>query len=151
MTKLMCGSFVFFLLILSGCASERTLHSERMLLPEPDAGKAVIYIFRTDVTPDTGFYAPNVRVNGQSLGSLQRRGYFRVEVAPGAARVALFPVDRGDENTNWPATRSSVVDLVVTADSTYFVELSMNATMYKFKPVTRNRADQGMSGLHLLN
>ncbi|MBU0620762.1 MAG: DUF2846 domain-containing protein [Gammaproteobacteria bacterium] len=145
MSKLMRGFCVFFLLILSGCASEQSL------ITEPDSGKAVIYIYRTDVTADTDFLAPNVRVNGKSLGSLLRRGYLRIELAPGAAQIALFPVDRGDENTNWPATRNAVVNLVVTADSTYFVELSLNTTLYKFSPATRERAEQAMNELHLLN
>jgi hypothetical protein len=146
--KLMRSFFVLFLILLSGCAADPARIPD---LSGPSAGKAVIYIYRTDASADTDAYAPNVRVNNRSIGSLLRRGYFRVEVDPGTTQVALHAVDRGDENTYWPASRSAIVDLAATAGSTYFVELSLNTMIFKFGPATRERALEGMSALYLLN
>jgi hypothetical protein len=147
MMKLMRNLFVFVLALLSGCADDPVRMTD---LSGPGAGKAVIYIFRTDASADTDRVAPNVRVNDRSLGSLLRRGYFRIEVDPGAIQVALHPVDRGDERTYWPASRSAIVNLSTTAGGTYFVELSLNAAMYQFKPTTRERALEAIPALYLL-
>jgi hypothetical protein len=72
-------------------------------------------------------------------------------VEPGAATVALYPIDRVDENTYWPTTHISAVSLTATPGSTYFVELSLNTTLFKFGQTPRERALEGMSGLHLLH
>ena len=142
-------SFVVLLaILLSGCAANPAHAPD---LSGPDAGKAVIYIFRTDASTDTGYIAPNVRVNNRSIGSLLRRGYFRVEVDPGATQLALHAVDQGDENTYWPASRSAIVKLEATAGSTYFVELSLNSIVFDFLPASRKRALEVMPGLILLN
>ena len=148
MMKLMRSLFVLLLILLSGCAAD----PERITdLSGPSAGKAVIYVYRTDASADTDRFAPNVRVNDRSLGSLLRRGYFRIEVDPGATQVALHAVDRGDENTYWPASRSATVKLAVTAGSAYFVELSLNTVIFKFSPTTREKALEEMAALYLLN
>lgn len=143
--KLTRNFFVLFLILLSGCAS-RPAHIE-----PPSLGKAVIYIYRVDATPDTDALAPNVRINNRSLGSLLRRGYLRVEVDPGTTKVALHPVDRGDENTYWPASRSAYVNLEAASGSVYFVELSLNMMIFKFAQAPRDRALEEMSSLHLSN
>ena len=142
--KKMRGLFSLLLILLSGCAAAPTRVPD---LSGPGAEKAVIYIYRTDSSPDTEPFAPNVRVNDKGLGSLLRRGYFRIEVDPGVVQVGLYPVDRGDENTNWPASRSAIVKLSATAGSTYFVELSLNTMMFKFWPTTRDRALEAMPAL----
>jgi Protein of unknown function (DUF2846) len=146
--KLKHSLFVLLVVLLSGCADNPARVPD---LSGPSPGKAVIYIYRTDVSPDTDRFAPNVRVNNRSLGSLLRRGYFRIEVDPGDVRVALYPVDPGDENTYWPASRSAIVNLAATANSTWFVELYLNAIVFKFSQTTREKALQGMSALHSLN
>lgn len=148
MMKLIRSLVVLLLVLLSGCAADPARIPD---LSGPSPGKAIIYIYRTDASADTDRYAPNVRVNDRSLGSLLRRGYFQVEVDPGAAKVALYPVDRGDERTYWPASRSAIVNLTATAGSTYFVELSLNAAMYKFSPTSREKALEAIPALNLLN
>lgn len=140
--------FILVLVLLSGCAADPARIPD---LSGPGPGKAVIYIYRTDASADMDRFAPNVRVNDISLGSLLRRGYFRIEVDPGATKVALYPVDRGDERTYWPASRSAIVNLTATAGSTYFVELSLNAVMYKFSLASREMALEKMPALNLLN
>ena len=147
--KQMRNFFVLFLILLSGCATDPARLSD---IAGPSKGKAIIYIYRTDVTADTGRLAPNVRINNRSLGSLLRRGYLRVEVDPGATQVALCPIDRGDEDAvYWPASQSAVVKLTATADSTYFVELSLNMMIFKFRQTTRDRALEVIPDLRLLN
>jgi hypothetical protein len=65
-------------------------------LIEPSAGKAVVYIYRVDLIVGAVSVAPNVRVNYESIGSLMKFGYFRVEVDPGPTLVALYRLDKGD-------------------------------------------------------
>ncbi len=146
--NLMRSLFVFFLILLSGCVTDPVRTSDPS---EPAEGKALIYIYRTDASLETDPFAPDVRVNDRRLGSLVRRGYFRVEVDPGATEVALHAVEHGDENTSWPASRSASVKLVATAGSTYFLELSLDTTMFKFRRTDRARALAEMPTLQLLN
>ncbi len=146
--KLMRSFFFLFLILLSGCAADPA-HAPDVV--PPSAGKAVIYIYRVDATAGTGQLAPNVRVNNRSFGSLLRRGYFRVEVDPGATQVALYSIDRGDENTYWPASQNAIVKLTAVPDSTYFVELSLDTAIFRFTQIPRDKALEAMSGLYSLN
>ena len=148
MMKLIRSLLVLFLVLLSGCAADPARIPD---LSGPSPGKAIIYVYRIDASPDTDRFAPNVRVNNRSQGSLLRRGYFRIEVDPGTTKVSLYPVDRGDERTYWPASRSAIVNLTAAAGGTYFVELSLNTVIYKFIPTSRERALVEMPGLNLLN
>jgi hypothetical protein len=140
--------FLFLLALLSGCASSMAQAPD---LIAPSAGKAVIYIYRVDLFTSAESLAPNVRINYENIGTLTRRGYFRVEVDPGPIQVALYKFDRGEDNTFWPAEKNSIVDLKLAPNSTHFVELSLNASAYSFGEVSRDTALKSLSGMHPLN
>lgn len=136
---------LLFLTLLSGCASTQAPD-----LVAPSAGKAVVYIYRVDLSADTGRMVPNVRVNNAGIGPLTRRGYFRIEVNPGPAQVALYRLDKGYE-TFWPAAQDVIVSLELAPNSTHFVELSLNTTTFSFRETSRDTALQALSGKFLLN
>ena len=139
--------FLCFLLLLSGCETDAPRLPD---LIAPSAGKAVIYVYRVDQSSDTGGMVPNVRINGESIGPLTRHGYFRVEVTPGPAHVALYVLDTGYE-TFWPLTQDLIVNLNVAPNSMHFVELTLNAAIVKLKEAPRSKALQGLVGMHMLN
>ncbi len=145
--KLLRILFLYFLVLLSGCETDTARVPE---LVAPSAGKAVVYIYRVDQSADTGSMVPNVRINNESVGPLTRHGYFRVEVRPGPAHVALYVLDTGYE-TFWPLTQDLIVNLNVAPNSTHFVELTLNAAIVKFRETSRKTALPELSGLHLLN
>ena len=138
---------LLFLTLLSGCAGM----AQAPDLIAPRAGKAVVYIYRVDLSPaDTDRMVPNVRVNDESIGPLTRRGYFRVEVDPGPAQVALYRLDRGYE-TFWPAAQDVIVNLELAPNSTHFVELSLSTATFSFRETSRDAALQALSGKFSLN
>ena len=140
--------FLFLLALLSGCATSMVQAPD---LIAPSAGKAVIYVYRVDLFNSAENLAPNVRINYQNIGALTRRGYFRVEVDPGLAQVALYKFDRGEDITYWPAEQNAIVNLKLAPDSTHFVELSLNTSTYSFKETSRDAALQALPGMHPLN
>lgn len=145
--KLLHILFLFFLVLLAGCATNA---AKAPNLIAPSAGKAVVYVYRVDQSAETGSMVPNVRINNESIGPLTRRGYFRVEVNPGSTEVALYVLDTGYE-TFWPVTQNLIVNLNLTPNSTHFVELTLNASLVNFSETSRHTALQGLSGMFLLN
>jgi hypothetical protein len=139
--------FFSFLALLSACAGNVIQAPD---LIAPSEGNAVVYIYRVDLSINLDRNVPNVRINNKSIGPLTRRGYFRVEVNPGSAQVALYKIDRGYD-TFWPAAQDTIVPLMLAPNSTHFVELSLNMMNYSFKEVSRDTALRALAGTHLLN
>jgi hypothetical protein len=141
---------VFFILaiVLSGCAST----SEPFRgLQAPSADKAVVYIYRVDSYVGGTRIAPNVRVNNDSLGPLLKYGYFRVEVNPGSAHVALYRLDKREDDTYWRAAQDAVVKLRLAPNSIHFVEFSLDKTLFSFRETSRDKALAVLPELRLLN
>lgn len=135
------------IMLLCGCANKTT---QAPVFIGPKAGKAVVYVYRVDSSPGTDRYAPNVRVNKASIGSLTRRGYFRFELEPGNAEIALYALDREFE-TFWPTAQSAIVNLELAPGSMNFVELTLNPMTFTFRSATRERAQQALTGSYPLN
>ena len=139
--------FLYFVVLLSGCDTDTARAPDLMT---PNAGKAVIYVYRVDQSADTGDMVPNVRINNESIGPLTRHGYFRVEVIPGPAHVALYVLDTGYE-TFWPLSQDLIVNLNVAPDTTHFIELTLNAAIVNLRETPHKAALERLVGMHLLN
>jgi len=138
---------VFALLL--GCASSTAQFSG---LAAPDQGKAVIYIYRVDLYTGNLRVAPNVRVNYQSIGTLMKFGYFRIEVDPGPTHVALYRLDRGDDSDiYWPAAKDAFVNLQLAPNSMYFIELSLDRRIFSLRETSRDTALRSLPDLYRLN
>ena len=144
--------FFFAFALLLGCASGTAQFPG---LIEPNAGKAVVYIYRVDLYAGYDRQAPQVRVNYESIGPLMRSGYFRVEVDPGPAQVALYRLDKGDnvwgDDTFWRAAQDAIVNLKLAPNSTHFIEFTLDKFLFSFRETSRNRALQSLPNLYLIN
>lgn len=145
--RLKCALFLSAFTLLSSCASNTANFSG---LIAPSTGKAVIYIYRVDLTVRHVEVAPNVRVNYESIGPLTISGYYRVEVEPGPTQVALYTLDRG-RDTYWRTAKDAIVNLNLAPNSIHFVQLSLDRGFFSFREISRDVALQSLPDLYLLN
>jgi hypothetical protein len=115
---------------LASCASN---HGRFAGLVAPPDGKAVVYIYRIDRHFGARTeVAPNIRINYESIGTLLRGGYLRVEVVPGPVQVAIFSFEKGDQ-TYWRSVSSTIVSLNLAPNSTHFVEFTLGEVQFSFR------------------
>jgi hypothetical protein len=134
--------------LLASCANEQA-HFTGLLAPP--AGKAVVYVYRTDKYPNTPYrLAPVIRVNRDEIASLLKHQYLRVELEPGEVDVSIFARERTNESF-WNARTPVAVKLVLAPGSTRFVELAIDKVYFSFKEVSAERATQELATLHPAN
>ena len=90
-------------LALSGCAGSLWTGNSAKGFPPLDPAKGRVFVYRTSTFGSA--YTPDVLLNGEALGKLDRPGLFFKDVPPGSyavtttktSRVANFAVGAGDK------------------------------------------------------
>ena len=85
-------------------------------------GKAVIYVVRT--RPDASYLTAPITLDGEQLGATFAGTYMRLEVAPGAHRLAGYGADMGS------------ITLNVAGDRVYFVQHSVAGSWRSPQPMS---------------
>lgn len=134
--------------LLLGCVSDAARYDS---LEPPPAGRALLYVYRNDrYIGNTSRVVPKIRINRDVVGPLLFGGFLRLTLEPGAVEVAIFDFDWSDDHAR-VGSASAVVNLTLVADSTHFVEFSLDRIGYRFGPRPANFAARALPGLHLLN
>ena len=100
-TKIFC--FGVALLAVSACAGGLWSTQAAQAFPPLDPGKGRVFLYRSSATGTA--YAPEVMLNGEKLGKLDRRGVYVRDVPPGSYaatttmtnRVVNFSVSAGEK------------------------------------------------------
>jgi len=99
--KIFC--FSVFLLAVSACSSGLPFMGSTQVFPPIEPGKGRVFFYRTSVLGDA--YTPDVLLNGERVGKLDRRGVLYRDVPPGSyaatttstSKVANFSVIAGEK------------------------------------------------------
>ena len=99
--KIFC--FGMLLLAVSACSGGLPFMGSAQVFPPIEPGKGRVFFYRTSVLGDA--YTPDVLLNGEKVGKLDRRGVLYRDVPPGSyaatttstSRVANFSVAAGEK------------------------------------------------------
>jgi hypothetical protein len=100
-TKIFCLGML--LLAASACSGTLPFMGSAQVFPPIEAGKGRVFFYRTSVLGDA--YTPDVLLNGEKVGKLDRRGVLYRDVTPGSygvttsstSRVANFSIAAGEK------------------------------------------------------
>jgi hypothetical protein len=135
---------VLAITLLTGCANEPPRFTG-LIAPPP--GKAVVYVYRTDLYVNTPYrLAPVIRVNSREVAPLLKHQYLRVVLEPGQSELYIDSHERTNESY-WKARTPASVKLTLPPGSTRFVELVIDKVSFSFREVSGERATQELPKL----